>query len=250
MLLRTSWLLGVASGLLCVLGGPARAGAILPGGTFDVAITNDPSGGDFSQSGIPLSTNPTPIDNGLLTVSELIRPVNASTDWIQFTFSATNGRPLVGDPASNWQYEISNIQTTGPSIKLQQFNTFVDASGTATPFPFEGNSTTTNPIPGQPSPVSLHTFSPPSSFIGLDFIIDPFNSPPTNFGNGGSTPTEFIAGAQFQLSGVSTVPEPATWVMTGTAALAVLSYRWYRRKRVPQRLGLTRPGPDVSRRLP
>src|SRR5512135_3580719 len=79
--------LGVASGLLCVLGGPARAAVILPGGTFDVAISNDPSGGDFSQSGIPLSTSPTPIDNGLLTVSELIQPVNASTDWIQFTFS-------------------------------------------------------------------------------------------------------------------------------------------------------------------
>jgi hypothetical protein len=219
--------MAVALGLLCGCGGVAMGDVIVPNSTFDVAIINDPTGGDFSQTGIPLSTTPTTIDNGRMQVSEVISPVDANTAWIQWTFTATNGQPFVGDPGSGWRIDITNVQTTGLAATTQLYDTFIDAKGTSTPFPYPGVTPgiTDNPIPGQPGPVDLEVVSPPYDYTtsqGYFSTIVPFDQGPTNFGNGGPVPVTYLVGAQYQLQAV---PEPSPVVLIAVGGLVVAGAR-------------------------
>jgi hypothetical protein len=214
MTLRPLRLMAITFGLVCGFGELARAGGIIDTSSpFTLSIDNDPLGNNFTAS-IPYSTTPTTTDSGILQISELIDPVNASTVWIQFTLSTTTGAPLVGQPGSYWQSFIENITTTAPTTLTAFFTTFVQADGTVTPFPFDtGTIIPNNPIPGQVGPVLYGTASQgPLTSQYLYAEMYPFNQDPTDFGSPGGlpVPTTWIIGGEFQLT---SVPEPAGSVL-------------------------------------
>jgi hypothetical protein len=211
----------------------ARAGLFVPGSSFTVDVTNDPLGNNFSGT-VPLTGGPTTIDHGLLTVSETITPVNASTAWIEFDFNAT-GNVLVGKPSNNWEIKVSNIQTTAPTT-LTSFFGFFDVNGVSTPFPFGGTTITTNPLTGVGN-VYLGVVHPPYTYSTSQSLfanIDPFNQGPTNFGtNSSNTPSGFsIAGEYVLQPGVASVPEPSSLALCTVGLLSLAGGSWWRRKRV------------------
>lgn len=212
----------------------ARAGLFVPGSAFTVDVTNDPFGNNFTGT-VSLTGGPTTIDNGLLTVSETITPVNGSTAWIEFDFNATS-KVLAGTPQNNWEIKVSNIQTAEPTT-LTSFFSFFDVNGVSTAFPFGGHIViTTNPLTGVGN-VSLGVINPPYTYSKSQTLfadIDPFDQGPTNFGTDPSnTPSGFsIAGEYVVEPGFSAVPEPSSLALCTVGLISLAGGRSWRRKRV------------------
>jgi PEP-CTERM motif len=219
--------LATAALLSCGTVRQVHAGSVVtPGGQVNVTDDNDPLGNSFSGS-VNASTSPVSFDNGLLTLTETITPVNATSAWVVFHINATNGLPLVGNPSGFADISINGIPTQS-SVAFGKFFTGYDVNGVDDPFPFPvTGSIGPNPITGTGS-VFNGTLDPPSFSQTLFADIDPYNQGPTNYGNSPSnTPTGFTIGALYAVQ--TAVPEPGSLTLAGLAT-AGLAFRTWRRR--------------------
>jgi hypothetical protein len=220
----------VPAALALLLGGSVekvRAGSVVMPGAVTISVTDDPAGGSFTGTVTP-SAGGTVFDNGLLTLSETITPVNATSAWAVFHVNTTAGQPLVGSPAGYFDITISGIQTK-PAALTAAFIGF-DVNGTDDSFPFPGSTTGPNPITGTGS-VANYVYSPPYTSNTSQYLfatISPYDQGPTDFGNSPSnTPTGYTIGGLYALQ--TAVPEPGSLTLAGLAAVGFAVRTWRRR---------------------
>lgn len=88
---------------------------------------------NYSQL-VPLTTAPTAVDNGQLTVTATVYPdpTDPNSQWVDFNFQSVNGGPLASDPNALWQVYLANVPLIMPGsyTGLQYYWT---ANGTAAP---------------------------------------------------------------------------------------------------------------------
>jgi hypothetical protein len=214
---RSSLILAAALALV-VTSGRVVAGPVITPGPVNVSIQDDPAGASFDGTVTPVLGSPVTFDNGRLTLTETIVPVNSTTAWAVFDINATGALPLAGSGSSHFNITISGIQTAPAA--LTQFFTGFTVNGTPDPFPFPGFPIGPNPITGTGS-VSNGTIDPVNySFQTSQQLyadIDPFDQGPANFNDSpANTPTEMIIGGKYVLQ--SAVPEPSGLMLAGLAA--------------------------------
>jgi hypothetical protein len=224
------FILCVGASLLLLCGvGRATAGPVFDTSIpFNVNVTNDPLGQNSPVNVVPLTGGPTLIDNGLLSVTEAITPVNATTAYIQFTLTTTGVTtvvPLAGNPGGFWQTLFSGFQSTSPASLRDVYFTFVDAAGNSTPYPFAGFTFEPNPTGGGQTVADAPANTPFILVHSLTISLGAFDEPPTNFENGGPVPTTFILGGEYTLA-----PEPATISLLGIGIVGMAGYGWRKRK--------------------
>jgi hypothetical protein len=214
-------------------GAKARAGfVVIPGAPFTLAVSNDPSGGNFSGTITPAGNGvPLTFDNGLLTISETITPVSGTSAWVSFDIRTTSGGPIVGNPAANWEIQLTDLQTM-PAALLTVFEYFLIDGQEVPGYPFPNFSPATNPITGIgmvgiDTPPPPYTFSTSQTTLGY---IDPFDGGGYLGTGPNNTPTGFGFGSLYFLQ-TTAAPEPASLTLLGLGA-AVLGLRAWR-KRAP-----------------
>jgi hypothetical protein len=229
--MRRLFLLTVVS-LLCLCAGRAGAGGSSVFNTnvpFNASIMNDPAGNNSLINSAPLSGGPTLIDGGLMSVSEKIAPINATSAFIQFTFTTTGNAPLAGNPSGPWQISVGGFQTNGlAALQGPFYETYVDANGTSVPYLFAGFSLAPNPTDPSQTVAEIQSSNTPRIVHFLTLTSNLFDQTPTNYENGGIVPTTFVLGGEFVLT---PVPEPTSltaFLVMGTVGIAGAT--WNRRR--------------------
>jgi hypothetical protein len=230
--MRRLLFLVAASLLLLSEVGQAKAGVFDTSVPFNVSLINDPAGNTVLTTGVPLNGGPTIIDNGLLSITESITPLDPTSAIIQFTLTTTSGSPLAGNPGGLWQTLISGFQTTGPASLMGPFYyTFVDANGVSDPILFPGYSLAPNPTDATQVVAETIANNTPRIVHSLQLTSNQFDQPPTFYENGGIVPTTFVMGGEFVLA--PNAPEPASFSLLGIGIVGMAGYKWRRRKLPP-----------------
>jgi hypothetical protein len=218
--------------VFCLISPDLHAGVVVPGSTFTITGSDDPSANSFTSTAT-LNGGPTLIDNGLLSVTETITSINPTTDWVQFTFTTTSGGSLAGDPSAFWEIQVSNIQTSKPSA-LAAYFTYFSLNGTAESpiYPFFGGAVV-EPDPLNPSvgPVWGATISPPYTNLSSSQTLYAYITPWTFGEDGGINPSSnglTLAGEYVVPS--SAVPEPASLATVAVGLLGLTGFALKKRR--------------------
>lgn len=231
--MRRLLFLMAASLLLLSEVGQTKAGVFDTSVPFNVTVIDDPAGNTVSSTGIPLDGGPTTIDNGLLSITESITPVDANSAIIQFTLTTTNAAPLAGNPGDLWSTLVSGFQTNGQgSVMGPLYYTFVDANGVSDPILFPGYFLAPNPTDPTQTVAETIASNTPRIVHSLQITSNQFDQSPTFYENGGPVPTTFVLGAEFVLAPAA-VPEPGSFALLGMGIVGMAGYGWRRRKAAP-----------------
>jgi streptogramin lyase len=101
---------------------------------------------------VPLTPNPTPVDNGQLTVTSTVfpDPTDPTSQWVDFNFQSVSGGSLASNPNGFWQVYLTDIPETLPGA-FTGLQFYWTTNGVAAP-----NIT---PITGEP-PVATNLINP------------------------------------------------------------------------------------------
>ena len=242
---RQSCFLLTAAVLVCLAARPVRADLFAPGTSFTITGTNFVT--DFSQT-IPLANGTYSVDNGLMTVTETIVPVNSTQEWLVLDFNTISGGSVAGNINAYWDFSDSGVQFTEPWRFMNYFS-YWTTDGVATPniVPFGGGGLgVVNPNPldpalgevfgGVPNQIYPSGSSPTytSDLTQPSFDLDDVS--PFSFVTNGNVPTTvngFVAALEFEgAQPFTSTPEPSSLALCTIGLCTLAGGSWWRRRRV------------------
>ena len=222
----------VAVCLASLMGQTAQAGLFDVSSNFTVTGTNFPT--DFSES-VAVSSLPTLINSGKLSLRTTVFADGPNAEWVDFSYSTTNGGPLASNLNGNWDVEQGNLHMTQPTLfdGIYQYWT-IDGVAVNPIHPFGGGSlsnVTPNPVNPLIGPVYSLSFAPigPLTLFGN---IGIFSDPYSFISAGGIDPTkanDFHYGVHLSAANPTAVPEPSSLTLLGLGGLGVIA--WSRRRK-------------------
>jgi hypothetical protein len=210
----------------------ARAEALfVTGSTFQVEATNSP---DSFTNTVSLTPGTTLLDGGALSLTLSIVPAgDGQSEWLVFDYQTTGGTALV-PPGNNWSINQVGLDAAVPLNFTGAFDEFLDANGNAiTPTSSVfGQTVMANPVPGGAGigQGSVGFVSPAAAgpLPSLGAFVDPFNQL-----DGTGIPSAdvhgFVQALEFAPQSPIPAPEPASFVLLGSALLGLSAIRRNRR---------------------
>ena len=211
---------------------PARAGLFDVNSSYTANGTNFPT--TFSQS-VAVSSSPTPINGGQLTVAATVFATGPNAEWVDFNFQRVGGGPLAGNLNGSWGIDLDNLMMT-QSTSLDGIYIYWTVNGVAvSPInPFSGiGGVAPNPINPALGPAYVGSFAPFNFGTTLNDIFT--NVSPYSFiSAGGMNPNQvngFHIGIHLIANNPTAVPEPGSLSLLAVGMVGAAGFRAVRRRK-------------------